>query len=531
MLSHAFGAAFDNPDLHRRRGRRRRRGGDRAARGLVEGHQLPQPRARRRGAADPAPQRLQDQRPDRARPRQRRRRRAPACRATATRSTSSRATIPPRVHQAFAADARPLLRAHPRDPARGPRSTASSSGRAGRRSCCARRRAGPGPKEVDGVPVEGTFRAHQVPLARRARATPSTSRMLEDWMRSYRPGASSSTPTAGSSRAGRARAARATGAWAPTRTPTAASCCVDARPARLPRLRDRRSRARRRERHESTRQLGEHAARHLRRATPERRTSASSAPTRRTRTGSAPSSRSRTAASSSRRSPIDDHVSPDGRVMEVLSEHLCEGWLEGYLLTGRHGLFATYEAFAMVVGVDDRAAHQVARGGARACPGARRSPSLNILLTSTCWRNDHNGFSHQGPGLIDVDALQAGHGRAHLPAARRQLPAVGRRPLPAQPRLREPDRDRQAAAAAVPRHGRGASSTARAAPRSGSGPSNDDGGEPDVVLGAAPATSPTLETRRGRVAAAPARARPARARRQRGRPDDAVPARRTTRTA
>ena len=98
---------------------------------------------------------------------------------------------------------------------------------------------------------------------------------------------------------------------------------------------------------------------------------------------------------------VDDHVRPDGRVMEVLSEHLCQGWLEGYLLTGRHGLFATYEAFAMVsasMTVQHAKWLQEARELSWRAPVA----SLNILLTSTCWRNDHNGFSHQGPGLIDV---------------------------------------------------------------------------------------------------------------------------------
>src|SRR5205085_865798 len=99
--------------------------------------------------------------------------------------------------------------------------------------------------------------------------------------------------------------------------------------------------------------------------------------------------------------PIDDHVAPDGRVFEVLSEHLCEGWLEGYLLTGRHGLFASYEAFAMI------AASMIVQHTKWLEEGTRlpwREPvaSLNVLLTSTAWRNDHNGFSHQGPGLIDV---------------------------------------------------------------------------------------------------------------------------------
>jgi xylulose-5-phosphate/fructose-6-phosphate phosphoketolase len=96
----------------------------------------------------------------------------------------------------------------------------------------------------------------------------------------------------------------------------------------------------------------------------------------------------------------DADVSPDGRVMEVLSEHLCSGWLEGYVLTGRHGLFATYEAFAMV---STSMTVQHVKWLQHAQELTWRAPiaSLNLLLTSTCWRNDHNGFSHQGPGLID----------------------------------------------------------------------------------------------------------------------------------
>ena len=96
----------------------------------------------------------------------------------------------------------------------------------------------------------------------------------------------------------------------------------------------------------------------------------------------------------------DEHLGPDGRVMEVLSEHLCQGWLEGYLLSGRHGVFATYEAFAMV-SASMAVQHVKWLQHARDMPWRADVSSLNVLLTSTCWRNDHNGFSHQGPGLID----------------------------------------------------------------------------------------------------------------------------------
>lgn len=101
--------------------------------------------------------------------------------------------------------------------------------------------------------------------------------------------------------------------------------------------------------------------------------------------------------------------------MEVLSEHLCEGWLEGYLLTGRHGLFATYESFAMIA---DSMIIQHSKWLQESLKLPWRSPisSLNILLTSTCWRNDHNGFSHQGPGLIDTILSRKGEvSRIYLP--------------------------------------------------------------------------------------------------------------------
>ena len=98
--------------------------------------------------------------------------------------------------------------------------------------------------------------------------------------------------------------------------------------------------------------------------------------------------------------PTDDHLAPDGRVMEVLSEHLCEGWLEGYLLTGRHGIFNSYEAFIHIV---DAMFNQHAKWlkVSRQLPWRRPIASLNYLLSSHVWRQDHNGFSHQDPGFID----------------------------------------------------------------------------------------------------------------------------------
>ena len=98
--------------------------------------------------------------------------------------------------------------------------------------------------------------------------------------------------------------------------------------------------------------------------------------------------------------PTDDHLSPNGRVMEILSEHICQGWLEGYLLTGRHGFFSCYEAFIHIV---DSMFNQHAKWlkTTRHIPWRRPIASLNYLLTSHVWRQDHNGFSHQDPGFID----------------------------------------------------------------------------------------------------------------------------------
>jgi Phosphoketolase len=104
--------------------------------------------------------------------------------------------------------------------------------------------------------------------------------------------------------------------------------------------------------------------------------------------------------STAERLPIDDHISPDGRVMEMLSEHQCQGWLEGYLLTGRHGFFNCYEAFIHIV---DSMFNQYAKW-LKVCnhiPWRRPIASLNYLLSSHVWRQDHNGFSHQDPGFLD----------------------------------------------------------------------------------------------------------------------------------
>ena len=187
VLVHAFGAAFDNPDLHRRRGRRRRRGGDRAARRLLEGHQLPQPGPRRRGAADPAPERLQDRRPDRAGPR-------PATTMSATLLEGHGYEVhfvegddPPRDAPGVRRDAGRVLREDPRHPG----TTRARSGFTGATALAGHRAA-----HAEGLDrAEGrrwpAGRGH-VPrppgaAGQRARRTPTHLAMLEAWMRSYRP--------------------------------------------------------------------------------------------------------------------------------------------------------------------------------------------------------------------------------------------------------------------------------------------------------------------------------------------------------
>ncbi len=189
--------------------------------------------------------------------------------------------------------------------------------------------------------------------------------------------------------------------------------------------------------------------------------------------------------------PDDDHVSPDGRVMEVLSEHLCEGWLEGYLLTGRHGLFATYEAFAMV-SASMTVQHAKWLEASRALHWRLPVASLNVLLTSTCWRNDHNGFSHQGPGLIDtVMAMSGDVVRVYLPPDANCLLSVADHCFASRNYVnlividKQPELQYLSMEAAIEHCTRGASVWEWA--------SNDDGETPDVVLGCA-GDIPTLET-------------------------------------
>ncbi|MHA6781914.1 phosphoketolase family protein [Pseudonocardia saturnea] len=251
-----------------------------------------------------------------------------------------------------------------------------------------------GPKEVDGLPVEGTFRAHQVPVAQ-TRTNPEHRAVLERWMRSYRP----------------EELFDATGALIPELAALAPrgvrrmSANPHANGGLLRRdlvVPDFREHAVAVERpgvgsSSATGVLGgllrdviienpytfrimgpDETASNRLQAVFETTDRAWDAQTR----------------------PGDDHLAPDGRVMEVLSEHLCQGWLEGYLLTGRHGLFNCYEAFIHIV---DSMVNQHAKWLKTTNHIPWRAPiaSLNYLLTSHVWRQDHNGLSHQDPGFID----------------------------------------------------------------------------------------------------------------------------------
>jgi xylulose-5-phosphate/fructose-6-phosphate phosphoketolase len=190
------------------------------------------------------------------------------------------------------------------------------------------------------------------------------------------------------------------------------------------------------------------------------------------------------------RLPTDDHLAPEGRVMEVLSEHLCQGWLEGYLLTGRHGLFNCYEAFIHII---DSMFNQHAKWlkVTRDIPWRRPVASLNYLLSSHVWRQDHNGFSHQDPGFIDhVVNKKAEIIRVYLPPDANCLLSVADHCLRSRDYVnvivagKQPALDYLTMEEAVAHCTRGLGIWEWA----GSG-----NGEPDVVLGCA-GDIPTLET-------------------------------------
>jgi xylulose-5-phosphate/fructose-6-phosphate phosphoketolase len=251
-----------------------------------------------------------------------------------------------------------------------------------------------GPKEVDGKPTEGSFRSHQVPLAD-VRGNPKHLAQLEDWLRSYR--AEELFDDAGTLRP-------ALAALAPkgTRRMSAnphANGGLLLHDLRLPDFRDYAVEVATpgAQTSEATRVLGTYL-RDIITANPTTFRLFGPDETSSNRLDAVFEVTDRTWLAETR--PTDEHLAPDGRVMEILSEHLCQGWLEGYLLTGRHGLFSCYEAFIHVI---DSMFNQHAKWLKMTNEIAWRRPiaSLNYLLTSHVWRQDHNGFSHQDPGFID----------------------------------------------------------------------------------------------------------------------------------
>jgi xylulose-5-phosphate/fructose-6-phosphate phosphoketolase len=266
-----------------------------------------------------------------------------------------------------------------------------------------------GPKEVDGQPTEGSWRSHQVPFAELAKK-PGHLELLGEWMKSY--AAEELFDERGALRAEIAELAPK-GDRRMSASPHANGGLL-LRDLRMPDFRDYAVAVKKpgTALAEATRVAGE-LLRDVIRQNPENfrvvgpdetasnRLSAVFEATDRAFTGTI--------------LPTDDHLSPDGRVMEVLSEHLCQGWLEGYLLTGRHGFFSCYEAFIHII---DSMFNQHAKWlkTTRCIPWRRPIASLNYLLTSHVWRQDHNGFSHQDPGFIDhVVNKKADVVRVYLP--------------------------------------------------------------------------------------------------------------------
>ncbi len=343
-----------------------------------------------------------------------------------------------------------------------------------------------GPKVVDGLPAEGSFRSHQVPLNNLA-SNPEHLAQLEQWLRSYRPeelfderGALRSELAATAPRGMRRMGA----------VPHANGGLLT-RDLELPDFRDFAVAVEgpAATTSEATRVLG----RYLRDVlvlnadqanfrifgpdeTASNRLSAVFEATDRTW--------------EAERRDTDDHLAPNGRVMEVLSEHLCEGWLEGYLLTGRHGLFNCYEAFIHIV---DSMVNQHAKWlkVSAEIPWRRPIPSLNILLSSHVWRQDHNGFSHQDPGFIDhVVNKKAEIARIYLPPDANCLLSVAAHCLASRDYInvivagKQPAPDFLSMDDAVVHCTRGLGIWPWA--------SNDDRGEPDVVMACAGDT-PTVE--------------------------------------
>jgi xylulose-5-phosphate/fructose-6-phosphate phosphoketolase len=342
-----------------------------------------------------------------------------------------------------------------------------------------------GPKEVDGLPVEGTWRSHQVPMTD-VRDNPEHMRLLEEWMRSYRPEELfddegrlvpelAELPPRGERRMSANPIANGGMLLRDLVLPDFRPYAVDVpAPGRT--------------RSEATRVLGAFLKDVIAR---NRDNFLLFGPdeTESNRLGSVFEVTAR--AWNAESAPTDEGLAPDGRVLEILSEHLCQGWLEGYLLTGRHGLFNCYEAFIHIV---DSMFNQHAKWlkVTRQIPWRRPIASLNYLLTSHVWRQDHNGFSHQDPGFIDhVANKKAEIIRVYLPPDANTLLSVADHCLRSRSYVnvivagKQPALDYLAMEDAILHCTRGIGVWKWA--------SNDGGGEPDVVMACA-GDVPTLET-------------------------------------
>jgi xylulose-5-phosphate/fructose-6-phosphate phosphoketolase len=344
-----------------------------------------------------------------------------------------------------------------------------------------------GPKVVDGQPVEGTFRSHQVPMGEMAEHQEHV-KILEEWMKSYKPEelfdqTGKLVPElAGLAPQGTSRM----GANPHT------NGGILLRELRMPDFRDYAVHlpAPGAVEAEATRVQGAFIRDVM-------KLNAENGNFRVFSPDEAASNRWNavfevtTRCSTAEISPLDDHVSPDGRVMEVLSEHLCQGWLEGYLLTGRHGFFSCYEAFIHII---DSMFNQHAKWlkTCREIPWRRSIASLNYLLTSHVWRQDHNGFSHQDPGFIDhVMNKKAEIIRVYLPPDANTLLSVTNHCLHSRDYVNVIVAGKQPAPQWLDMDAAVKHCTA------GIGiwdwASNDQGGEPDVVMACA-GDVPTLET-------------------------------------
>jgi xylulose-5-phosphate/fructose-6-phosphate phosphoketolase len=340
------------------------------------------------------------------------------------------------------------------------------------------------PKEVDGVPVEGTYRAHQVPITDLEK--PGHLAILEEWMRSYRPQELFTLE-------GRLRPDLARLAPRGERRMSAnphANGGILLRDLVLPDFRRYAVEVTRpaASLSEATKVLGGFL-RDVIRENPDNFRLLGPDETASNRLQAVFEATDKTWLEPV--TPLDDHLAPDGRVMEVLSEHMCQGWLEGYLLTGRHGLFNCYEAFIHIV---DAMVNQHAKWlkVTNGIPWRRPIGSLNYLLSSHVWRQDHNGFSHQDPGFIDhVVNKKAEVVRVYLPPDANCLLSVVDHCLRSRQYInvvvagKQPALNYLAMEEAVAHCTRGIGIWDWAC--------NDDGGEPDAVLACA-GDVPTLET-------------------------------------